>query len=121
MGCIASNLTSALHKSHLGHWLATQTHTLRLMIHDGDLVHQTATCRNTRTIHGCRARTSYFGMHRGGKILPAFKGFLQSSEAEADEKKAALEDELDKLSKHLEANGPFLQVSIPGHICGGEG
>lgn len=60
-------------------------------------------------------------MPRGGKILPAFKGFLQSSEAEADEKKAALEEELDKLSKHLEANGPFLQVFYPEHICDREG
>ena len=51
------------------------------------------------------------GACRGQKVFPAFKAFLKSSNAEADEKKFALEEELAKLSKHLEANGPFLKVS----------
>eukprot|EP00208_Stichococcus_sp_RCC1054_P001025 CAMPEP_0206142998 /NCGR_PEP_ID=MMETSP1473-20131121/18990_1 /ASSEMBLY_ACC=CAM_ASM_001109 /TAXON_ID=1461547 /ORGANISM="Stichococcus sp, Strain RCC1054" /LENGTH=220 /DNA_ID=CAMNT_0053538221 /DNA_START=222 /DNA_END=884 /DNA_ORIENTATION=- len=45
----------------------------------------------------------------GGRILPVFKGYLQSTDEDAEEKKAALEEELGKLSEHLKANGPFLK------------
>lgn len=40
-----------------------------------------------------------------------FKGYLQSTDEDAEEKKAALEEELGKLSEHLKANGPFLKVN----------